>query len=85
MHKHIIDYSGGSIAGRALGFGSKTFVTARTELLDKDSGNVLIRANVRGRSESVAHGGDNDLAQGYTRGFMKLIAQHHSKIEAVKD
>ena len=84
LRASVIDYSGGGIAGRAIGFGAGTFMVARTRLVDKPSGKAICVANVRGTSKSVAHGGENDLALGYARGIARLIKDHHTEIEPVE-
>ena len=81
----IIDYSGGSIAGRGIGFGPATQVVGRSELIAKDTNKTLCVANIRGFSKSVAHGGEDDLAAGWGKGLVKLIQSHHSEIDEVRE
>lgn len=79
----IIDYSGGSIAGRGIGIGPATQVLGRARLIAKDTNKTLCVANIRGFSKSVAHTGENHLAQGWGKGLVKLIQSHHSEIDEV--
>jgi len=85
LRAKIIDYSGGSIAGRGIGFGPATQVVGRAQLIAKDTNKILCVANIRGFSKSVAHGGENDLATGWGKGLVKLIRSHHSEIDAVRE
>lgn len=81
----IIDYSGGSIAGRGIGFGAATQVVGRAELIAKETNQTLCVANIRGFSKSLAHGGEDDLAEGWGKGLVKLVQSYHSEIDEARE
>jgi len=84
VRTRIIDYSGGSIAGRGIGFGPATQVVGRAELVAKDTDKIVCVANIRGFSKSVAHGDEDDLAAGWGKGLAKLIELYHSEIDGFR-
>ena len=81
----VVDYNTGSSGARAVSMGEGTFVTAKTTFVDKASGKTLCVATVRGRSKSMAEGGFEAIAEGYARGILKLIKEHHMKMEKSKN
>ena len=79
----VVDYSDGSVQGRAIGMGEGTFVTVKTTFKQK-GGKTLCVANIRGRSKSVAEGGYDALAEAYAKGILKLVKDNHMKLEKVE-
>ena len=77
LRSAVVDYSVGRVLNRVSTFGRNTFVIVRVELVDKESGQIICRANVRGAIKSVAHREMLDLVHGVGRGLVKLFRDHH--------
>lgn len=67
----LIDIVTDRIPGQKL-IGGGDHLIAAVEIVDKESGKVLAKANLRGVVKSALEGGDDDLAKGMARGAKKL-------------
>jgi hypothetical protein len=70
----IIDITSDRIPGEKL-ISSGNHLIAVVEVVDKQTGAVLAKANVRGEVKSVVDTGETSLAEGMARGVKKLFAR----------
>ena len=75
----ILDITSDTVPGQKLL--DSNYLLAAVELVDKESGQVLVKANVRGVVKSVAQSGETPLAQGMGRGLKKLFKDLLHKTE----
>lgn len=71
MRGRLVDITSDRIPGQKL-IGGGNHLIAVVELVDKSTGKVLAKANVRGVVKSVVESGEKYLAKGMARGAKKL-------------
>ena len=76
----ILDVTSDKIPGQRLL--DSNYLLAVVEVLDKETGKVLAKANLRGVVKSVADSGETPLAEGMGRAVKKLFKQLTGKPEA---
>jgi hypothetical protein len=75
----FVDYDSGGSAARAVGFGVNPFLTARIELVDGETGQVIGIVMVSGTVKSALRTGTKELADGVAKAIKGLVERHHTK------
>ena len=76
----ILDIVSDKVPGQRLL--DSNYLLAAVELVDKQTGEVIVKANVRGVVKSIAETGETPLAEGMGKGVRKLFKELLHKTEA---
>jgi len=76
----LVDIVSDKIPGQKLISGGN-YIVAAVEVVDKSTGAVLVKGNVRGEVKSVAQTGDESFAEGMAKGVRKLFKKVLGKEE----